>query len=399
MLEVLRNRLYRIFFYSFTLGNFAEGLLVVTTPFLILRTTGRPADVGIGLAAQTIGVLCALLPGGTLADRFSKIKIISLSYILGALSLLPVFLLNSVQNNIVLLALCLFMFGVSTAIYGPISDSLTPDLVDESNLHRANSVESFSQRVGQGMAGPVAGGILIALDMGTISYAIASMSLLLAAVSIRRINIPTLNTRDEDGQGPSWSSALRFLRKWPSFTLLLVWVSVAVMLQMGAKPVVNTTWADGYQGGSMIYGSALAIGAVASLATSVIVGNARLPKNYVLCMILCWSIGSSAVIILLFNKSATAFAVTFIVSSIFLTIGNIYWSTFMQKSIPRALLPRMLSIDWFASLALVPLGAALAGFGLERIGLEKMFLVLSTPILFSGFIMMILMRRSFALRE
>ena len=171
------------------------------------------------------------------------------------------------------------------------------------------------------------------------------------------------------------------------------------MLQMGAKPVVNTTWADGYQGGSMVYGSALAIGAVASLATSVIVGNARLPKNYVLCMILCWSIESSSVIILLFSKSATAFAVTFIMSSIFLTIGNIYWSTFMQKSIPRALLPRMLSIDWFASLALVPLGAALAGFGLERIGVEKMFLVLSTPILFSGFIMMILMRRSFALRE
>lgn len=399
MLKVLRNRLYRIFFYSFTLGNFAEGLLVVTTPFLILRTTGSPAAVGIGLAAQTIGVLCALLPGGTLADRFSKIKIISLAYIFGSLSLMPLFLLDFVQHNIILLASCLFLFGVSTAIYGPISDSLTPDLVDESNLHRANSVESFSQRVGQGIAGPVAGGLLISLDAGAASYAIASLSLLLAAIIIRRINIPIRPTRDEDGQGPSWTSALRFLRKWPSFTLLLVWVSVAVMLQMGAKPVVNTTWADGYQGGSVVYGSTLAIGAVTSLVTSIIIGNIGLPKKYVLCMILCWSIGSSSIIILLFNKSEIAFAVTFVVSSIFLTIGNIYWSTFMQKSIPRPLLPRMLSIDWFASLALVPLGAALAGFGLEHIGLEKMFLVLSTPVLFSGLIMMILMRRSVSVRE
>lgn len=392
MYRVLLNRSYRNFFISFTLGNFAEGLLIVTTPFLILQVIGNPSAVGIGLAAQTMGVLFTLFPGSTLSDKFSKTKIISASYILGSLALAPIFVLQAVQNSMFLLSICLFLFGVSTAIYGPISDSLTPDLVDEIDLHRANSADTFSQRIGQGIAGPLIGGLLISLNAGVYSYIIASSSLLVSAIIIRSINIPTKKHQDENAQDPSWADTLRFLKKWPLFTVLLIWVSILVMSQVGGKPVLTTTWADAYHG-SLVYGSALAIGSITSLTASIIIGSLDLPKKYVLHMIAYWSIGSSVIVLLILNRSVFAFFATFVISGIFLTAGNIYWSTFIQKNVPRAILPRVISIDWFASLALVPLGAALTGLTLERVGLDNMILLISMPILLSGFIIVLLLGR------
>lgn len=394
MLQVLKDRLYRIFFFSFTLGNFVEGMLAVTAPFLVLQSTGSPAKVGLVLASQTLGVLCAVLLSGTLADRFPKVKIIYIFYILGALSLIPIFLFELYRVNAALMALCLFAFGASTAIYGPLSDSLTPDLVQEENLHRANSLDSLSQRIGQGIAGPIMGGLLVSLGTGKFAYILSAVSLLVAALLMRNLHIATIEKSESQEETASWKGTLQFIKGWPVFLLLLTWVSLAVMLQVGGKPVVNTFLADSYHNGSLLYGSALAVGSLASLAASITVGAAELPNKYQQYMVGCWSVGSLAILPLIFSKNIIVFFLTFIVSSALLTVGNVYWSTFVQKSVPRKFLSRVISIDWFFSLALVPLGAALTGFMLGQVAVDQIILGISLPIFLGGVLLLLLMKRN-----
>jgi hypothetical protein len=59
-------------------------------------------------------------------------------------------------------------------------------------------------------------------------------------------------------------------------------------------------------------------------------------------------------------------------------LGNAIWETTLQQKIPRHLLSRVTAYDWFASLALAPVGSAIVGPIALAVGME--------PTLWAGFV-------------
>src|SRR5262249_51356280 len=59
--------------------------------------------------------------------------------------------------------------------------------------------------------------------------------------------------------------------------------------------------------------------------------------------------------------SAIVIAVGTCITGAGLMLGNAIWETTLQRQIPRHLLSRVTAYDWFASLALVPIGNAIVG--------------------------------------
>ena len=55
--------------------------------------------------------------------------------------------------------------------------------------------------------------------------------------------------------------------------------------------------------------------------------------------------------------------------------GQVLWGTLLQRRVPTAMLGRVSSLDFFVSLALMPVSMALAGPVAEAIGLAPAFLV------------------------
>ena len=55
--------------------------------------------------------------------------------------------------------------------------------------------------------------------------------------------------------------------------------------------------------------------------------------------------------------------------------GMVVWGTLLQRRVPSALLGRVSSLDFFVSLAFMPLSMALAGTVSEVIGLTTTFLL------------------------
>jgi MFS family permease len=365
MLRLLSNSRYRQFFLSFTAGNFAEGLVIVSVPFVILVKTGDPFVVGLSLACQTAGVLALAFPGASIADRYPRQKVISAAYLAAAIALIGMFI--SLQSGLGIwgLAGCLFLFGGSTAVYGPASDAMTPRLVFEEDLHRANSMDGLSQRIGQGILGPLVGGGLVASGLGVWTFLVSAILCFAGAsiiLKVRLLDRSRTESELEDEGGRSWPSVLRYLRTTPLFVALLAWVSLVIMLQVGSRPVAGTTWAAELPGGgAALYGMTLSIGAVSSALIVIAVGSLPMPRKYIEVMVAAWSIGAGVVAVAVVAPYPWGFVVAYATASCFMAVGNIYWSTYLQRTVPDEYLARVISIDWVASLSLTPLGAVLAG--------------------------------------
>ncbi|MBB6404050.1 MFS transporter [Arthrobacter sp. AZCC_0090] len=399
MLRLLSHPKYRPFFFSFTAGNFAEGLVAVTVPFVLLQRTGDPAAVGFCLALQTAGVLVMAFPGASIADRFPRQKVVSWSYWAAGLALVGICIALGTDLGTWAVGAGLFLFGASTAVYGPASDAMTPRLVSEEYLHKANSMDSLSQRIGQGILGPLLGGAMVAMGMGIGAFALSALLCVFGAIIARRIQLlppATDNCQQEEAsENSNWASVLRYLKKTPLLVALLAWVSIFIMLQVGAKPVAATIWITDIQdGGAALYGIALSIGAVISAVVVLIIGASPLPSKYLAWMITAWSLGSGMLMLAVLLPSAWSFIISYALAAGLMAIGNIYWSTYIQSTVPDRLLARVISIDWVASLALTPLGAAVAGTVVSQWGAGPTFSTAALVPLFSGLGMLTLILRA-----
>jgi len=157
------------------------------------------------------------------------------------------------------------------------------------------------------------------------------------------------------------------------------------MLTVGAKPVAATTWIEGLlENGAVIYGGALALGATVGAGAFIIVGSIARPRRYIEIMVGAWSLGAGTLWLAIGVPTAWSFVVAYATSAALMAVGNIYWSTFVQSTVPDRLLTRVISIDWMASLSLTPLGAATAGFIVSSWGAGPMLAVVATVPLISG---------------
>jgi predicted MFS family arabinose efflux permease len=119
------------------------------------------------------------------------------------------------------------------------------------------------------------------------------------------------------------------------------------------------------------YGAGSALGALA-------VSSLRLPRRYLTVMLLCWGVGALPMVAF---GLATALWVMVAAS---LTVGftdaaaTVIWGTLLQRRVPAHLLGRVSSLDFFVSLALMPVSMALAGPVGERWGIPPTFVVAAT---------------------
>ncbi|MEZ2392222.1 MFS transporter [bacterium RCC_150] len=270
---------------------------------------------------------------------------------------------------------------------------------EDSARELVESLYNLSQRIGQGILGPLLGGALVALGMGTWTFALSALLCVFGAIVARRIQVLPPATDDyqqeEASENSNWASVLRYLKRAPLFVALLAWVSIFIMLQVGAKPVAATTWITDIQdGGAALYGVALSIGAIISAVVVVILGSLPLPSKYVAWMITAWSLGSGILMLAVLLPSAWAFITSYAIAAGLMAIGNIYWSTYIQSTVPDHLLARVISIDWVASLALTPLGAAVAGTVVSQWGAGPTLSAAALFPLFTGLGMLTLILRA-----
>ena len=103
--------------------------------------------------------------------------------------------------------------------------------------------------------------------------------------------------------------------------------------------------------------------------------SVRLPRRYLTVMLLCWGLGALPLAAFGLSTLLWVMVVASLVVGITDAAAMVIWGTLLQRRVPPHLLGRVSSLDFFVSLALMPVSMALAGPVGERIGIPATFVV------------------------
>jgi DHA3 family tetracycline resistance protein-like MFS transporter len=131
---------------------------------------------------------------------------------------------------------------------------------------------------------------------------------------------------------------------------------------------------DRFADGARAYGFILAFFGVGSALGALAVSSRRLPRRYLTVMMVMWGLGSLPLVVVGITSSFPAMAAATFVVGVTDGAGMVIWGTLLQRRVPTAMLGRVSSLDFFVSLAFMPLSFAIVGPLSKVVSMEAIFL-------------------------
>jgi MFS family permease len=191
--DMLFNRNFLVLWQGQVVSLLGTQAYLIAFMFWMTEATGRPALVG---TMTMIGGLATFLSpiGGTLADRYSRKKLlVLLDLISGAAILTLAGLFFAFPDRIPLLVASLFLVNIIREIchtfFQPTASAIVPDLVTSDRLPAANAWIQGSHQIilfiGQG-----AGGVLFRILGAPILFLVDGITFVLSGISEMFIRLP-----------------------------------------------------------------------------------------------------------------------------------------------------------------------------------------------------------------
>lgn len=361
-LRVLRHRDFRFLFLGQSASAVGDQVVIVALALYITQRTGSPTDLGLVLAAQSLPLIGLVLFGGVWADRLARHRIMTVAdYIRallhGVLAALIVLGGASVAEMIVIEAL----FGAARAFFQPAYSGLLPQTIPDGLVQDARALSATTENVAI-LVGPALGALLVIGVGAGAAFALDAATFLLSAELLRHIR-----PRSRGEVPEARASVISDLRAGWHEVRSRTWVWATIAAFTGAVLCAYAQWyALAPLLARRLYGSAGVFGLLESVAgggavLGALVGirwRPRRPMLVGLLLTLLWPIQSLA-----FAAAAPLGVVVALGfgAGLGFTLFEVWWATALVRHIPPQALSRVSAYDWMGSLALLPLGFAIAG--------------------------------------
>ncbi len=385
-LRPFRTPQYRILTVALLMSLLGAGVWLVAVVWQVIALDGGPQDLSVVATGASVGLVGAVLFGGVAADRIPQKRILvaveaTKAAAIGTAAVLA--LTGAVQ--IWHLVLVSFVLGVTEGFFYPAYSALVPAVLPAEELLAANGVEGMLRPVVLQAGGPaLAGGIIATASPGVAMVVVAGAQLLAVSALLTLRTTPV--RREFDGSEHPLRAVLGDLRDGFRYMVRTSWLLGTLLFATGLVLVIMgpievlLPFAVKDQTGGGAGSFALAIGAfgVGGAIGSLAVASLPLPRRYLTLMTLLWGVGCIPLAIIgLTSRLWLMVAALFVVGVVF-AAAQVIWGTLLQRRVPAAMLGRVSSLDFFVSLALMPVSMAVAGPIGERVGLGPAFLIAGT---------------------
>lgn len=184
-----RHVSYTRFFFARFLVSFAAQIISVAVGWQMYDKTGSAIYLGLIGLVQFLPSLLLTLVTGSIADRYSRRRIVAICTFVGALCSVALWVMTVTDTfaPVPVLAL-LTVIGIERAFLGPATQSLAPNLIPPEDLSNAVAWNSSSWQTAA-IVGPVVGGLLYGLGP-SVAYAVAAAFSLMGVVLVQMIAKP-----------------------------------------------------------------------------------------------------------------------------------------------------------------------------------------------------------------
>lgn len=275
MFGSLRIRNYRLFCIGQLFSNTGQWTQRIAQDWLVLSITGSTADVGITTALQFIPSLFFSLPGGVIADRYPKRRILQVTQTGMALlaAALAVLTLTHVVRvwHIFIIA---FLLGAFSSVDNPTRQSFVNEIVGPANLRNAISLNSAIFQCGA-LIGPAVSGVLINLVGPGYSFAINALSFIAPLTALIMMDVAQLRRLAPAMRAPGQLRAgLRYVRDSPSLFWPTLMVGVFGMFSTNMQVTLAAFAKFVFRTGAGGYGTLASVVAVGSLIGALLTAAA-----------------------------------------------------------------------------------------------------------------------------
>ncbi len=210
---LLANRRYTLYLVSRISLIIATQMLSVAVGWQVYEITGDALALGFsGLALFLPGFLLAL-PGGHLADRRDRRRILIVCHLGVSLSAATLAVVSHAgARSLAPIYAVLVVLGAIRAFSGSAGQALMPNLVDKMQLERAVAFGSSCWQLAM-IAGPSLGGVLYAATgKASVVYAVCSAMASIALVSVIAMGHDPKTSRSKPTGRATWGELLAGLR-------------------------------------------------------------------------------------------------------------------------------------------------------------------------------------------
>ncbi|BBY84616.1 tetracycline efflux MFS transporter Tet(V) [Mycolicibacterium tokaiense] len=378
VLAPFRIREYRLLIAAVSLTILAEGMWAVVMALQVIALNPDPAALSFVAACLGGGLVAFVLVGGIAADRIPQRTIIIGVQVVNLIAVSSVAVLGLLDLlRVWHMAVAAAVLGIAAAFFFPAYSAYLPRILPADQLLAANGVEGVLRPVLQRAVGPAAAGLLIGATFPTLGAVIVAVMFAIALVLLFCTTgvpraVPTVRTHPladlRDG--------FAFMVRTPWLLGTLLFASMFVLFVIGPIEVLLPFITEArFEHGAQMYGFVLAAFGVGSALGAIGVSSGRLPRRYLTVTMVVWGAGSLPLVIVGWTHSFPLMMLATFAVGVTDGIGMVIWGTLLQRRVPPAMLGRVSSLDFFVSLAFMPVSMALAGPLSKVISMEVIFLV------------------------
>ena len=385
------RRQYRLLASGLILAMFADGVWTIAVIWQIIALGGGPGQVSLATGVAAVGMLVSTLAGGVLADRISQRHImigleVAKMVAFGAIGLASIAGVLQLWHVVV----ASLLGGITTGMYYPAYSALLPGVVAPSELQAANGIEGFFRPVVFQAVGPMVAGAVIgawapgpAVLMAAVAAILSSVCYLgMAPVTARRFG----ETGEDAPEVVEGAGARRivgdlaegfvYMARTPWLWGTLLFACVLVLATLGPIEVlVPFALRERIDGGATQHAWVLAGFGLGAAAASLVFASIPMPRRYLTVMFSLWAFSSLPLVLMGLADSTWMFVAAGVTMGILFDGPMVLWGTLLQRRVPPALLGRIASLDFFVSVALMPVSMAIAAPVSSAIGLTATFVL------------------------
>jgi len=361
---------FRYLWLSFLVSSIGDWLYKLAIPIIILEKTGSAYHAATTFGVSFIPWVLFSLLGGSLADNYAKKRILIIGNLFASLAgLFLIFIIMNGTINFNLLYVAVFVLASVDPLIHPSFQSVIPEVITSDRFANANAtIQTIDNTLS--ILGPLMGGSIVTLLGGSNALWLDVGSYFLAAVIL--LGLPKSSTKQQpmahmlkklckdivEGaqysfqQRVIFSGSMMFL--FTNFALNMFEANfIFYMTQSLHYPVIDAT-------------IAMSIGGVGALFAGIIGG--KVVNQFRAGFLLSSStvLAGISTLLLLLSTNYVYIGIVLGLISFFGNINVITYFTLRQRTVPKEMLGRVVSVTRMVSYASIPVGSWFGGLLLNH---------------------------------
>lgn len=359
-LEALRHRDFRLLFAGQTISLVGDAAFVTALGWKTYTLAGS-AKLGVVLVCQSVALLTTLLIGGVLADRFSRRRLMIVSDLtrlaaVGALAAVDA----SGRLSFPLLAAFAAIVGLGDGFFYPAFGGMVPLVVEQPSIASANSLIGLA-RWSSILVGPAFAGYLYRPAGSAAVFAADACSFLVSASFVYLTRPRVIEAAEREGTLREIASGARYVASVPWLWVTITLFGLVLMLQLAPQQVlmpklVATEWHRGVES----YALLTTLMGVGTVTGTLLFGQLQPRRRRGVVSYVFWVVNSLALVGVGLSPWYELAGALMVLRGVCVGFGVAIWDTMLMELVPEHLLSRVVSLDYFGSFGLMPVGLALA---------------------------------------